>query len=77
MSEEQKKETTFEQSLARLERIVSEMEGGTLPLDDMMKRFEEGRALVAECTKQLEGIRQRIEKVTSAVPPAVEPMNIL
>ena len=71
MSEEQKKETTFEQSLARLERIVSEMEGGTLPLDDMMKRFEEGRVLVAECTKQ------RIEKVTSAVPPAVEPMNIL
>ena len=26
---------------------------------------------------QLEGIRQRIEKVTSAVPPAVEPLNIL
>ncbi|MBQ6011059.1 MAG: exodeoxyribonuclease VII small subunit [Kiritimatiellae bacterium] len=77
MSEEQKTETTFEQSLARLERIVSEMEGGTLPLDDMMKRFEEGRTLVAECTKQLEGIRQRIEKVTSAVPPAVEPLNIL
>ena len=37
MSEEQKTETTFEQSLARLERIVSEMEGGALPLDDMMK----------------------------------------
>ena len=43
----------------------------------MIKRFEEGRTLVAECTKQLEGIRQRIEKVTSAVPPAVEPLNIL
>ena len=53
------------------------MEGGTLPLDDMIKRFEEGRALVAECTRQLDGIRQRIEKVTSAVPPAVEPLNIL
>ena len=77
MSEEQKKETTFEQSLARLERIVSEMEGGALPLDDMMKRFEEGRTLVAECTKQPEGIRQRIEQVTPAVPPAVEPLNIL
>ena len=77
MSEEQKTEMTFEQSLVRLERIVSEMEGGTLPLDDMMKRFEEGRALVVECTRQLDGIRQRIEKVTSAVPPAVEPMNIL
>ena len=77
MSDEQKTEMTFEQSLVRLERIVSEMEGGTLPLDDMMKRFEEGRALVVECTRQLDGIRQRIEKVTSAVPPAVEPMNIL
>ena len=75
--QEQKKNATFEQSLSRLERIVSEMEGGTLPLDDMMKRFEEGRALVAECTRQLEGIRQRIEKVTSVVPPAVEPLNIL
>ena len=52
------------------------MEGGVLPLDDMIKRFEEGRALVAECNRQLDCIRQRIEKVTSAVPPATEPLNI-
>ena len=45
MSEEQKKKTTFEQSLARLERIVSEMEGGELSLGDMLKKFEEGRKL--------------------------------
>ena len=79
MSEEQKKETTFEQSLARLERIVSEMEGGTLPLDDMMKRFEEGRKLVASCTTALESIRQRIEQVVSAPgePPKVAPLDIL
>ena len=76
MGEERKDEPTFEQSLARLERIVSEMEGGVLPLDDMIKRFEEGRALVAECNRQLDCIRQRIEKVTSAVPPATEPLNI-
>ena len=79
MSEEQKKETTFEQSLARLERIVSEMEGGTLPLDDMMKRCEEGKKLVASCTQELEAIRQKIEKVVSgtAEPPQVEPMDIV
>ena len=66
----------FEGSLARLEGIVAEMERGTLPLDDMLRLFEEGRKLVAECTRQLEGIRQRIEKVTSAVPPAVEPLDL-
>ena len=53
------------------------MEKGDLPLDAMMKDFEEGRRLVAFCTKELEGIRQRIEKVTSAEPPAVEPLSII
>ena len=72
MSEEQKKKTTFEQSLARLERIVSEMEGGELSLGDMLKKFEEGRKLVQYCTSELESIRQRIEKVTATEPPQVE-----
>ena len=60
-----------------LKTIVAEMESGELPLDEMMKRFEEGRRLVAFCTKELEAIRQRIDQVTSAVPPTVEPMDIL
>jgi len=69
----------FEESLAKLERLVGEMEGGELPLDEMMARFEEGRRLVAFCTTELESIRQRIEKVVSAPnePPKVEPLEIL
>ena len=74
---EEKKTESFEEALARLEKIVAEMERGDLPLDAMMKDFEEGRRLVAFCTKELEGIRQRIEKVTSIEPPAVEPMSII
>ena len=74
MAEEKK---NFEDSLKKLEKLVAEMESGTLPLDEMMKRFEEGRRLVAFCTAELETIRQRIEKVTSVVPPTVEPMDIL
>ena len=76
MSEEQQKKTTFEQSLARLERIVSEMEGGELSLGDMLKKFEEGRKLVQYCTSELESIRQRIEKVTATEPPPVESLAI-
>ena len=72
MAEEKK---NFEDSLKKLEKLVAEMESGTLPLDEMMKRFEEGRRLVAFCTTELETSRQRIEKVTSVVPEKIEPLS--
>lgn len=70
---------SFEENLGKLENIVSKMEGGMLSLDEMMKNFEEGKKLVSSCTKELEGIRQRIEKVVSGgqEPPQVEPMDIV
>lgn len=54
----------FEDNLKKLEALVSSMESGGLGLDDMIKHFEDGRKLVAECQKDLESIRLRIEKVT-------------
>ena len=68
---------TFEGALQKLEKLVDEMEGGTLPLGEMMKRFEEGRKLFAFCTTELESIRQRVEKVVSAPnePVRVEPLD--
>ena len=77
MAEKKTKTPKFEEALARLERIVSEMESGDLQLDDMLKKFEEGRKLVQLCSAELESIRQRIEKVTSTEPPKVEPLDIL
>jgi len=69
----------FEENLAKLEGIVTEMESGKLSLDDMMKNFEEGKKLVAACSRELEDIRQKIEKVVSgaAEPPQVEPLDIV
>lgn len=68
---------TFEGALQKLEKLVDEMEGGTLPLGEMMKRFDEGRKLSAFCTTELESIRQRVEKVVSAPnePVRVEPLD--
>ena len=68
---------TFEGALQKLEKLVDEMEGGTLPLGEMMKRFEEGRKLSAFCTTELESIRQRVEKVVSAPnePVRVDPLD--
>lgn len=63
----------FEDNLKKLEGLVAKMESGTLNLDDMIKSFEDGRALVAVCQKDLESIQQRIEKVTK--DGAVVPLN--
>lgn len=54
----------FEDNLKKLEVLVAKMESGELNLDDMIKAFEEGRALVGACQTDLDAIRQRIEKVT-------------
>ena len=45
---------TFEQSMARLEEIVSRMERGDVPLEQALSLFEEGTGLVARCTKLLD-----------------------
>ncbi len=56
---------TFEENLKKLELIVRKMESGELKLDESLKAFEEGRALVESCRKELDAIRLKIEKVTA------------
>ncbi|MBI5397580.1 MAG: exodeoxyribonuclease VII small subunit [Verrucomicrobia bacterium] len=51
----------FEQALERLEKIVAEMEAAELPLDEVVKRFEEGTRLVRFCTQKLEEAGKKIE----------------
>lgn len=53
----------FEENLVKLEKLVGKMESGEMNLDETIKAFEEGRALVKACTGELESIRLRIEKV--------------
>jgi len=54
---------SFEKSLDRLEAIVKDMESGKLTLDDMIARFEEGQKLVGFCSKKLNEVERRIEKL--------------
>ena len=55
------RERTFEQALDRLETIVGQMEDGSLGLDDMMARFEEGQALIRFCTAKLNEVEKKVE----------------
>ena len=54
----------FEDSLARLEQIVGQLESGNLPLEESLKTFEEGIALARRCAKYLEDAEKRIEILT-------------
>lgn len=53
-----KKKPTFEESLARLEEIVGEMEQGELALNDLVMKYSEGITLANQCSQSL----QRAEK---------------
>ena len=51
---------SFEEAVARLEQIVRSMEDGKLSLDESLKAFEEGIALVRFCNGKLDAAEQRV-----------------
>lgn len=54
-------EITFEQAMARLEQIVRSLEGGNVPLEDLIKLFDEGTALVKLCTERLDKAEEKVK----------------
>lgn len=51
----------FEECLARLEKIVNELEKGELPLEKALALFEEGVQLSNSCRKELDDAEGKIE----------------
>jgi exodeoxyribonuclease VII small subunit len=56
-------EMSYEDSLERLEEIVSRLEQGNLPLDESLRLFEEGTELTKVCQKRLTEAELRIERL--------------
>lgn len=54
---------SFEQSLERLDNIVRHLEKGDMPLNDSLKLFEEGTALLSSCSKMLDEAEQKVVKL--------------
>ena len=55
---------SFEASMERLETIVRQLEQGNAPLEESLKLFQEGTALVQSCAKLLDSEEQEIVKLT-------------
>ncbi|UDQ96907.1 exodeoxyribonuclease VII small subunit [Lentisphaerota bacterium WC36G] len=55
------KTKSFEAALDELENIVDAMEEGEIPLEKMIKSYEDGMKLVNFCNKKLSDMEKRIE----------------
>lgn len=55
----------FEDGLADLEKLVNELEGGELGLDEALKRFEKGVKLAALLQQGLEQSQRKVEQLTA------------
>jgi len=56
-----KKKLSFEEAMERLQEIADTLSAGKLPLDNMMKLYEEGQVLSKACLAQLETYEGRLE----------------
>jgi len=54
---------TFEENMQRLEQIVRAMERGDVPLEESLKLFQEGTALVETCGKLLDEAEMQVKKI--------------
>ena len=52
---------TFEAALTELQRIVADLENGSVGLEESLARFERGVSLLKTCYATLEQAEQRIE----------------
>lgn len=57
---------TFEQSVERLEAIVSRLESGDCSLDESLKLFEEGSKLARQCNGLLDAAEQKVTLLLNA-----------
>ncbi len=57
---------TFEQALAKLEKIVARLDDETLPLEQSIQLFSQGAVLVDFCNKTLETAKIKIEELLPA-----------
>ena len=72
-----KKKLDFEASMLRLEEIVNLLERGEAPLEQAMKLFEEGAALLRDCTARLDEAEQKVSILTAGEDgtPVRRPFN--
>lgn len=72
-----KQKLTFEQAMAKLEAIVSEIEEGKVSLEESIDKYAEGIELVKQCRAILDKAEQKIQLLAKAEAGTVAPAGEL
>ncbi len=56
-----KEKQNFEEDIKKLQRIVEELAGGKLTLQESLKKYEEGIKLAQSCSSQLSDAQRKVE----------------
>jgi exodeoxyribonuclease VII small subunit len=54
---------TYEVALKELEALVSRMDSGQMPLDDLLAGYQRGAALLKICRDKLAAVEQQIKRL--------------
>lgn len=60
-------EVTFEKALAELEKLVAQMEGGKLSLEQALEAHKRGLELARFCQERLEAAQQQVKVLEGEV----------
>lgn len=55
-----KKKLNFEEQLNALEKLITNMENGEMPLEDSLRAYEEGMKMAEQLEKELQNATQRL-----------------
>ena len=66
------KPASFEQKLEELEALVEKMEQGGLPLDELLKLYQQGNKLAKDLGQDLEAAQGSLQKLRAG---ALTPMD--
>ena len=56
-----KEPASYELAVAELDRLVQQMEGGQLPLDQLLDGYRRGAELLAYCRARLQAVEEQVQ----------------
>ena len=64
MSEKPVEEMSFEEAMAELDRVVTQMDRGEVTLEESIKLYERGKVLEKRCEAKLKEAEEKVEQLT-------------
>jgi exodeoxyribonuclease VII small subunit len=68
-----KEPASYETALAELDRLVEQMEGGQLPLDQLLDAYRRGADLLAFCRGRLQTVEEQVRVLEDGQLKALSP----